>query len=49
MSFVHQLVLKAKYLNLLKDLDKYYKQKWITLRGYDIIKEDIKYLINELK
>jgi hypothetical protein len=49
MSFVHQLVLKMKYLDLLKDLDKYYKQKWITPRGYDIIKEDIKYLINELK
>lgn len=45
---VYKKVVLDKYEIILKELESYYKKDWLSDRGYDIIKEDIIYLINNL-
>ncbi len=45
---IDKAVIKLKYNLILTKLDIYLKTKWINQTGYNIIREDIKYLINNL-
>jgi len=45
---MNQVLIKLKYNLILSKLDIYLKIKWINQAGYNIIKEDIKYLINKV-
>lgn len=46
LSLVHKRIIEHKFKHLLKLLDFYYKKEWITDKGYDIIKMELNYLIN---
>jgi uncharacterized linocin/CFP29 family protein len=48
LSKINQVAIKVKYNLILMKLDLYLRLKWIKLDGYSIIKEDIKYLINNI-
>ena len=48
LSKMNQVLIKLKYNLILSKLDIYLKIKWINQAGYNIIKEDIKYLINKV-
>jgi N-acetylneuraminic acid mutarotase/pimeloyl-ACP methyl ester carboxylesterase len=48
LSRMNQVLIKLKYNLILSKLDIYLKIKWINQAGYNIIKEDIKYLINKV-
>ncbi|MEA2088218.1 MAG: hypothetical protein U9O55_00015 [Patescibacteria group bacterium] len=45
---IHKKIIEHKFKRLLKLLDFYHKKEWITDNGYDIIKTDINYLINNI-
>jgi hypothetical protein len=45
---IDQALIKLKYSLILTKLDVYLKTKWLNQAGYNIIKEDIKYLISKL-
>lgn len=48
LSKINQAVIKIKYNLILAKLDLYLKVKWINQDGYNIIKEDVRYLINKI-
>ncbi|MFA5248031.1 MAG: hypothetical protein WC415_02170, partial [Patescibacteria group bacterium] len=48
LSKINQVAIKVKYNLILMKLDLYLRLKWINLEGYSIIKEDVKYLINNI-
>jgi hypothetical protein len=45
---IDQAFIKLKYSLILTKLDVYLKTKWLNQAGYNIIKEDIKYLISKM-
>lgn len=49
LSKINAKIVANRFVGLLKDLEKYYIKKWLTIKAYDIIKEDIKYLISDLE
>ncbi|MEA2089087.1 MAG: hypothetical protein U9O55_04615 [Patescibacteria group bacterium] len=49
LSSVHKKIIEHKFKHLLKLLDFYHKKEWITDKGYDIIKMELNYLINNIK
>jgi len=48
LNTVHSKIVSIKLTNLMKDLGKYYNKKWLTPRAYEIIKEELVYLKNNL-
>ncbi|MFA5359716.1 MAG: alpha/beta hydrolase [Patescibacteria group bacterium] len=45
---VNEKIVANRLTGLLKDLDKYYTKKWATPKAYEMIKEDLIYLKNNL-
>jgi hypothetical protein len=45
---IDQVLIKSRYNLILTKLDLYLKIKWLNQAGYNIIKEDIKYLISKM-
>jgi len=45
---VNSKIVAKRFENLLKDLKKYYSKKWLTPRAYEMIKENLIYLKNNL-
>lgn len=45
---VHAKIVANRFADLLKDLEKFYSKKWLTLRAYEMIKEELIYLKNNL-
>ncbi|MBI2459199.1 MAG: alpha/beta fold hydrolase, partial [Parcubacteria group bacterium] len=45
---VHAKIIANRLADLLKDLEKYYSKKWLTPRAYEMIKEGLIYLKNNL-
>ncbi|MFA4941557.1 MAG: alpha/beta fold hydrolase [Patescibacteria group bacterium] len=45
---VHEKIITKRFQEILKKLDDYYKKQWLNRSAYDIIKEDVNYLINNL-
>ncbi|MDD5527823.1 MAG: hypothetical protein PHO56_02485 [Patescibacteria group bacterium] len=48
LSRFNQALIKLKYNLILTKLDVYLRVKWINQAGYNMIREDVKYLINKL-
>ncbi len=46
---IYQVIVKAQYQVLLTTLDLYKQKNWLSKNAYDIIKNDINSLINNLK
>jgi hypothetical protein len=46
---INQAIVKLKYDLILKKLELYNKKGWLMEEGYSIIKEDIKYLLSNIK
>ncbi|MDD4902159.1 MAG: hypothetical protein PHE24_03405 [Patescibacteria group bacterium] len=47
LSKINQAIIKLKYNLVLEKLDRFLKKNWINQAGYNIIKDDIKYLISK--
>ncbi|MDD5527499.1 MAG: hypothetical protein PHO56_00795 [Patescibacteria group bacterium] len=45
---INQVVIKLKYNLVLTKLDVFLRVKWINQAGYNIIREDIKYLLSKI-
>jgi len=48
LSKIHDKIVEARYKLILKELELYRKKNWVTETGYDIIREDLRYLIAKL-
>ena len=48
LNWVQEKFVKLQYNLILKELALFYRQNWVKSAGYDIIKKDIEYLINNL-
>jgi len=48
LDWIFEKVVKLKYNLILRDLENYYRKNWVTKTGYDIIKDDLNYLINKI-
>ena len=44
----HAKIVANRFADLLKDLEKYYSKKWLTPRAYEMIKQELIYLKNNL-
>ncbi|MBI2459051.1 MAG: hypothetical protein HYV53_00680 [Parcubacteria group bacterium] len=44
----HQKIVAKRYQEILKKLEKYYIKQWLDQAVYDIIREDVEYLISKL-
>ena len=48
LDWIFEKVVKLKYILILRDLENYYCKNWVTKTGYDIIKDDLNYLISKI-
>ena len=45
---VHKKIITKRFQEILKKLEVYYRKQWLNQSAYDIIKEDVNYLISNL-
>ena len=48
LDWIHGKVVKLQYNLILKDLELFYRKSWVTKTAYDIIKDDLNYLISKI-
>ena len=48
LDWIYGKVIKLQYSLILKDLELYYRKNWVTKTSYDIIKDDLNYLISKI-
>ena len=48
LDWIYSKVVKIQYYLILKDLEFYYPKNWVSKAGYDIIKDDLNYLISKI-
>ena len=46
---INKKLIEVQLKAIIKQLEQFYKKQWISEKGYEIIKEDINWLINKLK